>query len=76
MVLQPVWVCVFFISHRCLTVVPVVAPSDVGGGGGSSRELTITWTVKFGLSTGEGRERENDERVTKFEWKIEECLHC
>ncbi|XP_043084508.1 contactin-1a [Puntigrus tetrazona] len=23
---------------------PVVAPSDVGGGGGSSRELTITWT--------------------------------
>ncbi|XP_013875193.1 contactin-1a [Austrofundulus limnaeus] len=24
--------------------VPVVAPSDVGGGGGASRELTITWT--------------------------------
>lgn len=24
---------------------PVVAPSDVGGGGGTSRELTITWTV-------------------------------
>ncbi|XP_030630760.1 contactin-1a [Chanos chanos] len=24
--------------------VPVVAPSDVGGGGGTSRELTITWT--------------------------------
>uniref|UniRef100_A0A1A8NW40 Contactin 1 n=3 Tax=Nothobranchius pienaari TaxID=704102 RepID=A0A1A8NW40_9TELE len=23
---------------------PVVAPSDVGGGGGASRELTITWT--------------------------------
>uniref|UniRef100_W5UJ45 Contactin-1a n=1 Tax=Ictalurus punctatus TaxID=7998 RepID=W5UJ45_ICTPU len=23
---------------------PVVAPSDVGGGGGTSRELTITWT--------------------------------
>ncbi|KAL7858029.1 hypothetical protein AOLI_G00181310 [Acnodon oligacanthus] len=24
--------------------VPLVAPSDVGGGGGTSRELTITWT--------------------------------
>ncbi|KAF7669853.1 hypothetical protein LDENG_00128960 [Lucifuga dentata] len=24
--------------------IPVVAPSDVGGGGGTSRELTITWT--------------------------------
>ncbi|TRY56953.1 hypothetical protein DNTS_023886 [Danionella cerebrum] len=23
---------------------PIVAPSDVGGGGGTSRELTITWT--------------------------------
>ncbi|KAK7117971.1 hypothetical protein R3I94_023250 [Phoxinus phoxinus] len=23
---------------------PVVAPSDIGGGGGASRELTITWT--------------------------------
>ncbi|XP_050956527.1 contactin-1a [Labeo rohita] len=23
---------------------PVVAPSDIGGGGGTSRELTITWT--------------------------------
>lgn len=31
--------------HCCLIVVPVVAPSDVGGGGGASRELTITWTV-------------------------------
>ncbi|XP_016362559.1 contactin-1a-like [Sinocyclocheilus anshuiensis] len=24
---------------------PVVAPSEIGGGGGTSRELTITWTV-------------------------------
>lgn len=29
----------------CLVVVPVVAPSDIGGGGGTSKELTITWTV-------------------------------
>lgn len=29
----------------CLILVPVVAPSDVSGGGGNSRELTITWTV-------------------------------
>uniref|UniRef100_A0AAY4DXS2 Contactin 1 n=1 Tax=Denticeps clupeoides TaxID=299321 RepID=A0AAY4DXS2_9TELE len=27
-----------------LEAAPVVAPSDIGGGGGSSRELTITWT--------------------------------
>ncbi|XP_060770609.1 contactin-1a [Neoarius graeffei] len=27
-----------------LEAAPVVAPSDVGGGGGTSRELTITWT--------------------------------
>uniref|UniRef100_UPI003AACDCA7 contactin-1a-like n=1 Tax=Centroberyx gerrardi TaxID=166262 RepID=UPI003AACDCA7 len=27
-----------------LDAVPVVAPSDIGGGGGTSRELTITWT--------------------------------
>ncbi|XP_034031989.1 contactin-1a [Thalassophryne amazonica] len=27
-----------------LEAVPVVAPSDVGGGGGASRELTISWT--------------------------------
>uniref|UniRef100_A0A8C7SZX3 Contactin 1 n=1 Tax=Oncorhynchus mykiss TaxID=8022 RepID=A0A8C7SZX3_ONCMY len=27
-----------------LEAVPVVAPSDIGGGGGTSRELTITWT--------------------------------
>uniref|UniRef100_A0A8C4F8V5 Contactin 1 n=1 Tax=Dicentrarchus labrax TaxID=13489 RepID=A0A8C4F8V5_DICLA len=33
-------------SHkdRTLEAIPVVAPSDVGGGGGTSRELTITWT--------------------------------
>lgn len=31
------------VSH--LSVGPVVAPSDIGGGGGTSRELTITWTV-------------------------------
>uniref|UniRef100_A0A8C9WDZ6 Contactin 1 n=1 Tax=Scleropages formosus TaxID=113540 RepID=A0A8C9WDZ6_SCLFO len=29
---------------RMLEAVPVVAPSDIGGGGESSRELTITWT--------------------------------
>ncbi|XP_023999617.1 contactin-1a-like [Salvelinus sp. IW2-2015] len=28
-----------------LEAVPVVAPSDIGGGGGTSKELTITWTV-------------------------------
>ncbi|KAJ8002672.1 hypothetical protein DPEC_G00161320 [Dallia pectoralis] len=27
-----------------LEAVPVVAPSDIGGGGGTSRELSITWT--------------------------------
>uniref|UniRef100_A0A667WN09 Contactin 1 n=1 Tax=Myripristis murdjan TaxID=586833 RepID=A0A667WN09_9TELE len=27
-----------------LEAVPVVAPSDISGGGGTSRELTITWT--------------------------------
>ncbi|XP_041852368.1 contactin-1a [Melanotaenia boesemani] len=31
-------------KERTLESVPVVAPSDVGGGGGASRELTITWT--------------------------------
>ncbi|KAM4573818.1 contactin-1a isoform 1-T3 [Odontesthes bonariensis] len=31
-------------TDRTLDSVPVVAPSDVGGGGGASRELTITWT--------------------------------
>ncbi|XP_062403149.1 contactin-1a isoform X2 [Sardina pilchardus] len=33
-------------SQKVITMesVPVVAPSDIGGGGGSSRELTITWT--------------------------------
>lgn len=25
----------------------MVAPSDVGGGGGTGRELTITWTVFY-----------------------------
>ncbi|XP_047452127.1 contactin-1a isoform X2 [Mugil cephalus] len=29
---------------KTLESLPVVAPSDVGGGGGDSRELTITWT--------------------------------
>lgn len=29
----------------CLLAVPVVAPSNISGGGGSGRELTITWTV-------------------------------
>uniref|UniRef100_A0A7N6BN63 Contactin 1 n=1 Tax=Anabas testudineus TaxID=64144 RepID=A0A7N6BN63_ANATE len=31
-------------KDKTLKAVPVVAPSDVGGGGGTSRELTITWT--------------------------------
>ncbi|KAM8751101.1 contactin-1a isoform 1-T1 [Acanthopagrus schlegelii] len=31
-------------KHKTLQAVPVVAPSDVGGGGGTSKELTITWT--------------------------------
>uniref|UniRef100_A0A665X6Y1 Contactin-1a-like n=1 Tax=Echeneis naucrates TaxID=173247 RepID=A0A665X6Y1_ECHNA len=31
-------------KDKTLEAVPVVAPSDVGGGGGTSRELTITWT--------------------------------
>ncbi|CAG5957770.1 unnamed protein product [Menidia menidia] len=31
-------------KNRTLEAVPVVAPSDVGGGGGASRELTISWT--------------------------------
>lgn len=31
-------------KDKTLESVPVVAPSDVGGGGGSSRELIITWT--------------------------------
>ncbi|KAM9376463.1 contactin-1a [Pholidichthys leucotaenia] len=31
-------------KEKTLEAVPVVAPSDVSGGGGASRELTITWT--------------------------------
>ncbi|XP_028286350.1 contactin-1a isoform X2 [Parambassis ranga] len=31
-------------KEKTMDAVPVVAPSDVGGGGGASRELTITWT--------------------------------
>ncbi|XP_019128195.1 contactin-1a isoform X1 [Larimichthys crocea] len=31
-------------KDKTLEALPVVAPSDVGGGGGTSRELTITWT--------------------------------
>ncbi|XP_019934949.1 contactin-1a-like [Paralichthys olivaceus] len=31
-------------KETTLQSVPVVAPSDIGGGGGTSRELTITWT--------------------------------
>lgn len=29
----------------CCIAVPVVAPSEVGGGGGTGRELIVTWTV-------------------------------
>ncbi|RVE71610.1 hypothetical protein OJAV_G00053470 [Oryzias javanicus] len=31
-------------KERTLEAVPVVAPSEVGGGGGTGRELIITWT--------------------------------
>ncbi|XP_056243043.1 contactin-1a-like [Seriola aureovittata] len=31
-------------KDKTLEAIPVVAPLDVGGGGGISRELTITWT--------------------------------
>uniref|UniRef100_A0A3P9MHC2 Contactin 1 n=1 Tax=Oryzias latipes TaxID=8090 RepID=A0A3P9MHC2_ORYLA len=31
-------------KERTLDTVPVVAPSEVGGGGGTGRELIITWT--------------------------------
>lgn len=38
----------FFHCFICLFVsAPNVAPSDVGGGGGSNRELTITWVVSI-----------------------------
>ncbi|KAM8890784.1 contactin-1a isoform 2-T2 [Spinachia spinachia] len=30
--------------EKTLEAFPTVAPSDVGGGGGTSRELTVTWT--------------------------------
>lgn len=30
----------------CITA-PKYAPSDVGGGGGTNRELTVTWTVSI-----------------------------
>lgn len=30
-----------------VSLAPNVAPSDVGGGGGSNRELTITWMVSI-----------------------------
>lgn len=39
---------------RCLVAVPVVAPSNIGGGGGTSRELTITWTVGSDFPPGGG----------------------
>ncbi|XP_061678817.1 contactin-1a isoform X4 [Syngnathoides biaculeatus] len=32
------------LKEKTLASSPVVAPSDVGGGGGTNRELTITWT--------------------------------
>ncbi|XP_008304413.1 contactin-1a-like isoform X2 [Stegastes partitus] len=32
------------LKDKTLESAPVVAPSDVGGGGGASRELTISWT--------------------------------
>lgn len=34
--------CLFFFY-----LAPNVAPSEVGGGGGSNRELTITWVVSI-----------------------------
>jgi len=40
-------VVIFLVSSIFLA--PNVAPSDVGGGGGSNRELTITWMVGIAL---------------------------
>ena len=41
------FVVIFLVSSIFLA--PNVAPSDVGGGGGSNRELTITWMVGIAL---------------------------
>lgn len=41
------FVVIFLVSSVFLA--PNVAPSDVGGGGGSNRELTITWMVSVAL---------------------------
>lgn len=39
------FVVIFLVSS--VSLAPNVAPSDVGGGGGSNRELTITWMVSI-----------------------------
>lgn len=39
------FVVIFLVSS--VSLAPNVAPSDVGGGGGSNRELTITWMVRI-----------------------------
>lgn len=55
---------VLFFSLCCrLAAVPVVAPSNIGGGGGTDRELTITWTVGLDFPAGRG---ERGERVSRF----------
>lgn len=42
--------CLLFVI--LLVSAPNVAPSDVGGGGGSNRELTITWAVSINTLHG------------------------
>lgn len=46
--LLTVYSVVIFLVYSVL-LAPNVAPSDVGGGGGSNRELTITWMVGIAL---------------------------
>lgn len=52
------WAQSFFAAAAVSLAVPVVAPSNISGGGGTSRELTITWTVgRTFHRAGESRER-------------------
>lgn len=44
---------VFIFVVSSVFLAPNVAPSDVGGGGGSNRELTITWMVSNALRWNE-----------------------
>lgn len=43
------FIVIFLVSS--VSLAPNVAPSDVGGGGGSNRELTITWMVRIAHAT-------------------------